>query len=65
MTLCSMRGLVLMPMHNVRSVCIHELAHTKYFDHSAAFWGEVAKYDESYIENRRQLKSIQLPAWWY
>lgn len=58
-------GLVLMPMHNVRSVCIHELAHTKYFDHSAAFWGEVAKYDESYIENRRQLKSIQLPAWWY
>ncbi|MGL5403411.1 MAG: hypothetical protein ACRC9I_06495, partial [Acinetobacter sp.] len=32
---------------------------------SAAFWGEVAKYDESYIENRRQLKSIQLPAWWY
>ena len=58
-------GLVLRRMHNVRSVCIHELAHTKYFDHSARFWSEVAKYDESYIENRRQLKSIQLPAWWY
>lgn len=58
-------ALVLMPQDLVRSVCIHELAHTKYFDHSAAFWYEVAKYDESYIENRRQLKSIQLPAWWY
>lgn len=57
-------GLVLMPESIVRSVCVHELAHTKHFDHSAAFWGEVAKYDRNYLEHRRQLKSTQLPAWW-
>lgn len=58
-------ALVLMPEHIVRSVCIHELAHTIHFDHSAAFWNKVAQYDENYLENRKQLKNIQLPAWWY
>lgn len=32
-----------MPAHITRYVCIHELAHTKHFDHSPAFWAEVAK----------------------
>ena len=58
-------ALVFMPIESVRAVCIHELAHTKHFDHSAAFWNEVAKYDENYQEHRRQLKNFQLPAWWY
>jgi predicted metal-dependent hydrolase len=57
-------GLALMPETLVRAVCVHELAHTRYFDHSAAFWNEVARYDVDYLENRRQLKKIQLPAWW-
>ena len=43
-------ALVLMPEHIVRSVCIHELAHTKHFDHSAAFWNTVAQYDENYLK---------------
>lgn len=58
-------ALALMPEHNVRAVCMHELAHTKHFDHSAAFWNEVAKYDENYQIHRQQLKQIQLPSWYY
>ncbi|WP_130802855.1 SprT family zinc-dependent metalloprotease [Acinetobacter ihumii] len=58
-------GLVLMPPEIVKYVCIHELAHTRYFNHSAMFWAEVEKYDPDYVTHRRQLKSFQLPAWWY
>ncbi|NUG11441.1 M48 family metallopeptidase [Acinetobacter seifertii] len=58
-------GLVLMPAQITRYVCIHELAHTKHFDHSPAFWAEVAKFDPNYMQNRRQLKANPLPAWWY
>lgn len=58
-------GLVLMPQEIVRYVAIHELAHTKHFDHSPAFWAEVEKYDPYFQKHRRQLKSNPLPAWWY
>ncbi len=58
-------GLVLMPAQITRYVCIHELAHTKHFDHSPAFWAEVAKFDPNYMQHRRQLKGNPLPAWWY
>ncbi|ENV92852.1 hypothetical protein F937_02251 [Acinetobacter calcoaceticus ANC 3680] len=58
-------GLVLMPHEIVRYVAIHELAHTKHFDHSPAFWAEVEKYDPYFQRHRRQLKSNPLPAWWY
>ncbi|MND29861.1 hypothetical protein D3C81_146030 [compost metagenome] len=58
-------GLVLMPQEIARYVAIHELAHTKHFDHSPAFWAEVEKYDPYFQKHRRQLKSNPLPAWWY
>lgn len=58
-------GLVLMPQEIARYVAIHELAHTKHFDHSPAFWAEVEKYDPYFQRHRRQLKSNTLPAWWY
>ncbi|WP_332604807.1 M48 family metallopeptidase [Acinetobacter sp. ESBL14] len=58
-------ALVLMPEHIVRSVCVHELVHTKHFDHSAAFWHEVEKHDAHYLEHRKQLKQTQLPNWYY
>jgi len=58
-------GLVLMPHEIARYVAIHELAHTKHFDHSSAFWGVVEKYDPNFQKHRRQLKSNPLPAWWY
>ncbi|MGB9040742.1 MAG: SprT family zinc-dependent metalloprotease [Acinetobacter calcoaceticus] len=58
-------GLVLMPHEIARYVAIHELSHTKHFDHSPAFWAEVEKYDPYFQRHRRQLKSNRLPAWWY
>ena len=58
-------ALVLMTEQNVRAVCVHELVHTQHFDHSPAFWHRVSEHDPEYLHHRRQLKSIQLPAWWY
>ncbi|MEM9993288.1 SprT family zinc-dependent metalloprotease [Acinetobacter pittii] len=58
-------GLVLMSHEIARYVAIHELVHTKHFDHSPAFWAEVEKYDPYFQKHRRQLKSNPLPAWWY
>ena len=58
-------ALVLMPEQNVRAVCVHELVHTQHFDHSPAFWHRVSQHDSDYLHHRRQLKNIQLPAWWY
>ena len=58
-------ALVLMPEQNVRAVCVHELVHTRHFDHSPAFWHRVSQHDPDYLQHRRQLKNIQLPAWWY
>ena len=58
-------GLVLMSQEIARYVAIHELAHTKHFDHSPQFWAEVEKYDPNFQKHRRQLKSNPLPAWWY
>lgn len=58
-------GLVLMPPEIVRYVCVHELAHTRYFNHSVQFWAEVEKFDPKYSMHRKQLKSYQLPVWWY
>lgn len=58
-------GLVLMPLNIVRYVCVHELAHTRHFNHSAEFWNEVQKHDPDYLMHRKTLKSFQLPRWWY
>ncbi|AOA58525.1 M48 family metallopeptidase [Acinetobacter larvae] len=54
-------SLVLLPEKLVRYVCVHELAHTRHFDHSPAFWAEVARHDADFQQHRRALKQIQLP----
>ena len=51
-----------MPEQLVRYLCIHELAHTRYFNHSPLFWAEVARHDPDYLVHRQQLKSYKLPA---
>lgn len=56
-------ALVLVDQAITRYVCIHELAHTQYFDHSPAFWAEVEKYDLHYKNHRKLLKSVEIP-WW-
>lgn len=57
-------GLVLLPEEITRYVCTHELAHTKYFDHSRQFWAEVQKHDPNLQHHRRRLKTSHMPFWW-
>ncbi|MFU9046820.1 SprT family zinc-dependent metalloprotease [Acinetobacter tibetensis] len=58
-------GLVLFPREITRYVCVHELAHTVYFDHSAHFWAKVAEYDPNFKQHRHTLKNTTLPFWWF
>jgi predicted metal-dependent hydrolase len=57
-------GLVLFPEHVTRYVCVHELAHTRHFDHSPRFWAEVHKHDENFQQHRKILKTTPMPYWW-
>ena len=58
-------ALVLFPKHVARYVCVHELAHTKHFDHSSHFWAEVHKHDVNFKQHRKLLKTMPIPYWWY
>lgn len=58
-------ALILFPIEQVRYVCVHELAHTKHFDHSPQFWAEVQQHDANFKQHRKDLKSGPLPYWWY
>ena len=57
-------ALVLVDHDITRYVCVHELAHTRHFDHSPAFWAEVEKHDPHYKNQRKTLKSSVMPWWW-
>lgn len=51
--------LMMLPWVLIDYVLVHELAHTKQMNHSAAFWEEVAAHIENYKELRKQLRIIQ------
>ncbi len=60
---CSSRGnlqfnwrLVHYPAEVIDYVIIHELAHRRQMNHSAAFWNIVKTYDPAYLEHRGWLK---------
>lgn len=62
---CSSKGnlnfncvLMLLPENVQRYVVVHELCHRKEMNHSAAFWKEVAKFQPSYKEDRKQLREL-------
>ncbi|WP_111883708.1 SprT family zinc-dependent metalloprotease [Acinetobacter sp. CFCC 11171] len=57
-------GLVLFPLEITRYVAVHELAHTKHFDHSPNFWAEVQKHDINFQQHRKILKMTAMPWWW-
>lgn len=64
---CSAKGnlnfnyqLYYLPPELLDYVVVHELAHRKYMDHSAAFWEEVGKYFPDYKECRKRLKEVIL-----
>ncbi|MBQ8685891.1 MAG: M48 family metallopeptidase [Clostridia bacterium] len=44
------------PKEVLEYVVVHELAHTKHKNHSAAFWDEVKRYEPAYKQKRKWLK---------
>ncbi|MCM1100110.1 MAG: M48 family metallopeptidase [Clostridium sp.] len=48
--------LIYLPLDLVDYVVVHELAHRRHMDHSAAFWREVERYLPDYRERRERLK---------
>ena len=44
------------PKEVISYVIVHELAHTRYKNHSASFWKEVERYEPDWKEKRRWLK---------
>ena len=57
-------ALVLFPETISRYVAVHELAHTRHFDHSPHFWAEVEKHDCNYKNHQEILKTTTIPYWW-
>ncbi len=64
---CTVRGvvrlnwqLVKMPLHLIDYVVVHELAHLREMNHSAAFWAVVGSACPDYTKLRRELKSVGL-----
>lgn len=60
---CSAKGaimlswrLIMAPPEVLRYVVAHEVAHCVVFDHSPAFWAEVARLDPDYKQSQRWLK---------
>ena len=65
---CAPRGrimlntaLAFLPPRLQRYVIVHELAHTRRADHSAAYWREVEAMLPDYAEDYRQLQQFRLP----
>ncbi|OGJ57619.1 hypothetical protein A2635_01980 [Candidatus Peribacteria bacterium RIFCSPHIGHO2_01_FULL_51_9] len=65
---CSHRGtiminavLLFLPPSLLRYVTIHELAHTKYHNHSRAYWEEVKRFLPNYAQVKEALHHYRLP----
>lgn len=55
--------LIFLPHELLRYVIIHELCHTKYLNHSSAFWKLVSLFDPNWSQHKNALRRIQLPEW--
>lgn len=52
--------LIKLPLHLIDYVVVHELAHLRQMNHSAAFWAEVRLACPDYLKHRGELKAIAL-----
>ena len=69
---CSAKGsinlnaaLILMPVHLLDYVILHELCHTRQLNHSALFWKEMYLVDNNFMQHRHELQQFKLPSWWH
>jgi len=68
---CNNRGelsfnylLMMLPMHVIDYVIVHELCHLRHLNHSKQFWQLVAQYFPDYIEAKNWIKSNQSALQW-
>jgi len=69
---CNNRGelsfnylLMMLPIHVIDYVIVHELCHLHYLNHSKYFWQLVAKYFPNYIEAKKWMKANQSALHWH
>lgn len=57
--------LLFLPPNLVKHIMLHELCHTRHFNHSKEFWQLLSSLDPNYTANREALKQahLLLPAW--
>jgi len=49
--------LIFLPLHLVRYILIHELCHTRHFNHSKHFWSLVSQFDPHFVQHRREINA--------
>ena len=59
------RNLVFLPEHLVRSLMLHELAHTLVMNHSERYWTALGDLDPEARSHRAQMRQAHrlVPAW--
>jgi predicted metal-dependent hydrolase len=57
-------SLILLAPELLDYVLLHELCHTREFNHSPHFWAEMYAVCPTFKADRKTLKQIVLPAWW-
>lgn len=58
-------SLILLEPELLDYVLLHELCHTREFNHSAHFWAEMFTVCPTFKADRKALKHFVLPAWWH
>ncbi len=58
-------SLILLAPELLDYVLLHELCHTREFNHSSNFWAEMYAVDPAFKAHRQALKTFALPSWWH
>lgn len=58
-------SLILLAPELLDYVLLHELCHTREFNHSPRFWAEMYEVDPAFKAHRHALKHFVLPSWWH